>query len=153
MAAAGEGPAVTTAPAAGKAGTAGKHRVAMAFRPERMGLKRQDARRGNACGGEPGAEGAHKEKAEEGNPGHRKERQTIAHAGGGARPHSGDYGHHGEWHGSSAEEFSRTCCGKCAYFHRVWRTSVWACGNSQSRNYRFPVDYGGTCHCFEHSRA
>lgn len=47
------------------------------------------------------------------------------------------------------EGYSSTCCGKCEYFQRVWRTSVWACDNSESKNHRFPVDYGCTCECFK----
>lgn len=66
-----------------------------------------------------------------------------------------DYGGHGfrdtVRHGQSMygeEEFSSTCCGKCRYFLRPWRSRVWVCSNEESEKNGFPANYASTCPLF-----
>lgn len=46
------------------------------------------------------------------------------------------------------EEYSSTCCGKCKYFFRPWRSGVWVCSNVESEKNGFPTNYASTCPLF-----
>ena len=46
------------------------------------------------------------------------------------------------------DEYSKTCCGKCRYFLRPWRSGVWVCNNEESKKNGFPTNYASTCPCF-----
>lgn len=46
------------------------------------------------------------------------------------------------------EEYSSTCCGKCQYFFRPWRSGVWVCSNEGSEKNGLPTNYASTCPLF-----
>lgn len=111
--------------------------------PDAGGHRQEDGRRtgkGSSAWQHDRPAGQKKHTAHNSRPGRGGSRDNASHRFRNTVRHG--HSMHGE------EEYSSTCCGKCRYFLRPWRSGVWVCGNEESEKSGFPTNYASTCPFF-----